>query len=311
MIGDTMTKAVIVHGGAWNIPETLIKAHKEGTLAALRLGWEVLEQGGSAVMAVVKAISAMELDPTFDAGVGAFLNTDGEVELDAGLMDGQTLDIGAVAAVQRIKTPIVLAHGLLRGDHNLMVGKGALRLAQQIGVEECEMEELIVEREKQLWEEIRRKGIETKARRMFDTVGAVAFDGEGNLAAGTSSGGTPHKLPGRVGDAPLVGCGFYADNLLGGTSVAGWGEAIMKMVVAKSAVDLLAEGRHPQKAAEIIVRRLWDRVAGRGGIIMVDKHGRVGYAFNTQRMAYAYMRDDLTEAVVGMGKPYNLRCTPD
>ena len=296
-----MTRAIIVHGGAWSIPDDLVEAHRRGVLAAVEGGWQVLQQGGTALDAVVRAITIMELDPTFDAGVGAFLNADGNVELDAGLMDGTTLRVGAVGAIQLIKTPIVVARRLLEdGRHSFLVGEGALRYARQAGIEDCRMEELIVDRERRLWESIKARGAEATVPDVFGTVGAVAVDACQNIAAGTSSGGVPFKLPGRIGDTPLVGCGFYADSAYSGASVTGIGEAIMRILVAKRAVDLVAAGHHPQEAAEATVRHLRDRVGGRGGIIVMDKRGEIGYAFNTPRMAYAYRREGMVTSVVGV-----------
>lgn len=296
-----MTRAIVVHGGAWSIPDDLVAAHQQGVLAAAEGGWQVLQQGGTALDAVVRAITIMELDPTFDAGVGAFLNADGDVELDAGLMDGTTLRVGAVGAIQLVKTPIVVARRLLEDSrHSFLVGEGALRYARQAGIEDCRMEELIVDRERRLWESIKARGAEATVPNVFGTVGAVAMDACRNIAAGTSSGGVPFKLPGRIGDTPLVGCGFYADSAHSGASVTGIGEAIMRILMAKRAVDLVAEGYHPQEAAEATVRHLYDRAGGRGGIIVMDKRGEIGYAFNTPRMAYAYKREGMVSSAVGI-----------
>lgn len=283
------------------MPDDLVEANREGVLAAVEGGWQILEQGGSALDAVVRAITIMELDPTFDAGVGAFLNADGNVELDAGLMDGTTLRVGAVGAIQCVKTPIVVARRLLDDSrHSFLVGEGALRYARRIGVEECQMEELVIDRERRLWESIRSGRAGATVPDIFGTVGAVAIDSRQTIAAGTSSGGVPFKLPGRIGDTPLVGCGFYADSMSSGASVTGIGEAIMRILMAKTAVDLVAAGCHPMEAAQNAVSRLHDRVGGRGGIIVLDRSGEIGYAFNTPRMAYAYRREGMAKPVVGI-----------
>jgi beta-aspartyl-peptidase (threonine type) len=297
-----MPEAFVVHGGAWDIPDELVQAHREACLTAVLAGWSVLCAGGSALDAVEQAIMLMEDDPALDAGVGAFLNADGEVELDAGLMDGTTLAVGSVAAVQRIRHPITLARRVVESEHVLLVGPGAERFAAAHGVERCPSALLVVPRELERWATI---GADQgfHIRQAFthagDTIGAVAMDQAGNVAAGTSTGGTPHKLPGRVGDSPLVGSGYYADSGLGGASCTGWGEGIMRVVLAKSAVDRMARC-DAMAAARWAVGHLADKVNGLGGIILVDRQGRVGCAFNTPRMAFAYIHEGLEQPVLGI-----------
>ncbi len=249
----------------------------------------MLARGGSALDAVETAIRILEDAPTFDAGVGSVLNTDGLVELDAGIMDGRTLNLGAVAAVKTIRNPVTLARRVLESPYTLLVCDGALRFAREVGFAECEPEELIVERERLALQ--RHLADQAAAAATHDvrgdTVGAVALDQAGNLAAGTSTGGRRFKRPGRVGDVPLPGCGFYADNLLGAASSTGEGEAIARIVMAKRAVDALADGCHPQAAAEEAISYLATWVNGRAGLILLDRFGRVGVAFNAARMAWA------------------------
>lgn len=295
-----MATALIVHGGAWDIPDELVAAHRAACLAAIEAGWQELRAGGSALDAVERAIMVMEDDPALDAGVGAFLNAEGEVELDAGLMDGTTLAAGSVAAVQRIRHPITLARKVMESEHVLLVGQGAERFAQRHQVERCPSATLVIPRELARWAaNAANPGFD--ARQSFtqsrDTVGAVALDEEGNVAAGTSTGGTPHKLPGRVGDSPLVGSGYYADSTLGGASCTGWGEGIMRVVLAKSTIDRLTHD-DAMAAARWGVSCLEGKVNGLGGIIVLDRHGRVGYASNTPRMALAYMQESLERPVV-------------
>ncbi len=285
---------MIVHGGAWDIPDEEVEAHKRGCRRALLAGWEILQAGGNALDAVERAIVVMEDDPTFDAGVGSFLNAEGAVELDAGLMDGRDLNAGAVMAVSTIKNPIVLAHRVLASEYVYIVGPGASRFAREVGLEECPPEELIVERERKRWEERSGTPWDIFGR---GTVGAVALDRQGNIAAGTSTGGSPFKPPGRVGDSPLVGCGYYADNTAGAASSTGHGEAIIKINMAKSAVDFLRQ-MSAQDAAQAAIRLLAERLDSRGGLILVDKEGEVGYAFNTPRMARACLSEGMPEPVV-------------
>ncbi len=280
--------AIVVHGGAWAIPDDEWEAHQAGCRAAARAGWDVLARGGPAMDAVEAAVRILEDDPTFDAGTGSHLNTDGVVELDAGMMDGRTLDVGAVAGVQTIRNPITLARRVLESPHALLIGAGAERFAREAGIAECRPEELVIARERTIWESCRANP--ALAEEFFaprgDTVGAVALDQDGGIAAGTSTGGKKYKRPGRVGDSPLVGSGFYADSLLGGASSTGDGEAILRIVMAKRAVDALIRDRDPQVVATETIAYLARRVNGRGGLILLDRHGRVGAAFNTPRMAW-------------------------
>lgn len=295
-----MTIAMIVHGGAWAIPDDQVDAHARGCLDAVQAGYAALRKGGSALDAVQTAIRRMEDDPIFDAGKGSCLTQDGLVELDASLMDGATLNVGAVACVKHIAQPIRLARLVLESPHVLLVGEGAERFAQQHGMVLCDTEDLIVDRERQIWEEFRQQG-QARYGDAFeprhDTVGAVALDASGNIAAGLSTGGTPNKLPGRVGDVPQVGCGFYADNAVGGVACTGLGEAIARMALAQRVMQMLESGASPQQAAEQAVQALAARVGGTAGLIALDRLGQVGVAYNTKRMARAY----LTE---GMVRPY-------
>lgn len=301
--------AIIVHGGAWFIHAEEHEAHKVGCRAAAIAGFDVLRQGGSALEAVETAIVCMEDDATFDAGLGAHLNRDGVVQLDAGIMDGRTYQVGAVAAIERVKNPIRVARHLLTSKHNMFAGPGATAYAEACGIPLCDAEELIVPRERDRWLVYREQG-EPPSEIVFlgensggpkgkGTVGAVAIDRLGDIAAGTSTGGTPFKPSGRVGDSPLPGCGYYADNALGGVSVTGHGEAIIRVQLARSAADFCTK-LHASSAAEAAVRMLSDRVDGRGGLIMIDHMGRVGYAYNTPQMARAYMIEGMDAPEVGI-----------
>jgi len=298
-----MKPALIVHGGAWDIPDEAVETCRAGCRRALEAGWAILSRGGSALDAVEAAIVVLEDDPVFDAGTGSHLNLDGRVELDAIVMDGGTLRAGAVAAVQRIRNPIRLARKVLeRCEHMMLVGEGAERFAAEQELEGCEPEELVTEAERLAWTRCRgeRHAAAHHRGHQQDTVGAVAMDRDGRLIAGTSTGGTCCKLPGRVGDSPLIGCGCYADAQAGGVSCTGWGEAIMKIVMAKTAADLLrrstnsaeTSGDSAMQAAREAVRVLAERGRGTGGLILLDREGRPGYAFSTPRMAYAYVSTD-------------------
>jgi L-asparaginase / beta-aspartyl-peptidase len=286
--------SLIVHGGAWEIPDEALEPCRAGCRRALAAGWEILSNGGSALDAAEAAIIVLEDDPIFDAGLGSHLNRDGRIELDAILMDSGTLKAGAVAAVGRIRNPVRLARKVLENtEHMMLVGAGAEQFAVEQGMELCRPEELVLPSEREAWQscrEGRHRAVEHFAHR-HGTVGAVVRDVRGNIVAGTSTGGTCCKLPGRVGDSPLIGCGCYADGEAGGASATGWGEAIMKVVMAKAAVDLLRSGLAPTVAAEASVKLLAGRAGGLGGIILVDREGQIGLAHNTRRMAYGYAKD--------------------
>jgi L-asparaginase / beta-aspartyl-peptidase len=287
--------AIIVHGGAHRIEPADWEANKAGCRSAALVGFEILKQGGSALEAVEKAINLMEDNPIFDAGLGSYLNQDGVVQLDAGLMDGQNLRIGAVAAVEELKNPISLARYLLSCEHSFFAGKGAELFARQNGFSLCPNKELITQREYQRWLEYRRAENKDLVADEFErgngTVGAVALDSLGNIVAGSSTGGTLFKPAGRIGDTPLPGCGYFADNKLGGASSTGHGESIIRVQLSRTAVDLAAS--LPAAAAcRAAVAILHERTKGFGGVIMIDHRGQIGFAGNTPNMVVAYLSDD-------------------
>ena len=284
---------LLVHGGAWAIPDEMVEAHLDGVRAAMAAGWSVLNKGGSALDAVEEVVVIMENDEAFDAGRGSFLNRDGKVQLDALIMDGATLRAGGVGCVEHIANPVRAARKVLgESPHVYFVAEGAERFAQEHGIPLCENQDLIIPREIERLRALRSSA--TKTEELFaptishDTVGAVALDTSGNIAAATSTGGTLNKAPGRLGDSSLIGCGCYADNQSAAVSTTGWGEPIMKLVLAKWAADRVASGNLPQWVAAEAMNYLKDRVNGHGGIILLDAAGRFGLAHNTPRMAWAY-----------------------
>jgi beta-aspartyl-peptidase (threonine type) len=293
------TPQLIIHGGAWDIPEAEIDGHLNGVKIATEIGWAILKNGGAALDAVEAAIQSLEDDPAFDAGRGAWLNSAGEIELDAIIMNGADLNSGAVAAVQHIRNPISLARLVMeRSPHSLIVAKGASDFAQAQGIKLVDESELLTGQELERWRAIKaRPGFSAQAAfagdpRPHGTVGAVALDAQGHIACGTSTGGTPNKLEGRVGDSPLIGCGAYADDLSAGASATGWGESIMKVVLCKSACDFVAHGLDAQSAAEKAIEVLDHRAAGSGGVIVIDRSGHIGCAYNTPMMARAWVEDN-------------------
>lgn len=290
--------AIVVHGGAWYVPDQQRAQYEAGCESAARAGWQVLNAGGTALRAVEAAVRVLEDDPTYDAGRGSYLNRAGYVEMDAIIMDGHTLDLGAVAAVQRLRHPITLARKVLGlEEHSFLVAEGAMQLAEQLGMSFCAEDDLMGQVEDpdddDAWLPPEMKVAAS------DTVGAVALDVQGDLAVATSTGGTPNKRPGRVGDSPLVGCGAYADNELGAAAATGWGERLMRIVPSKTACDFLGQGLSAQAAAEATIEMLAQRVSGYGGVILIDREGRVGLAHNTPHMSFAYIAAD-HDVVVGV-----------
>jgi L-asparaginase / beta-aspartyl-peptidase len=283
---------MVVHGGAWAIPDDMVEAHLRGVRNAMAAGWRVLQRGGTALDAVEEAVVVMEDDETFDAGRGSFLNRDGKVQLDALIMDGATLRAGGVGCVERIANPVRAARKILSDSpHVYFVAEGAERFAAEHGIPLCRNEDLIIPREVERLHEFQARASEQKEDLFapavsHDTVGAVALDREGNIAAATSTGGTLNKAPGRLGDSSLIGCGCYADNRTAAASTTGWGEPIMKLVLAKWAADRVASGSLPEWVAAEAMNFLKSRVQGHGGIILLDTRGRFGIAHNTPRMAW-------------------------
>jgi L-asparaginase / beta-aspartyl-peptidase len=289
---------LVVHGGAWAMPDDMVEAHLRGVRNALAVGWRVLDRGGSALDAVEQAVVTMEDDETFDAGRGSFLNRDGKVQLDALIMDGATLRAGGVGCVERLRNPIRVARKILsESPHVYFVGEGAERFAEEHGVELCRNEDLIIPREiehlRKYQHEAASLDLGKDGKDLFaptishDTVGAVALDRDGNIAAATSTGGTLNKAPGRLGDSSLIGCGCYADNLSAAVSTTGWGEPIMKLVLAKWTADRVSAGNLPEWAAQEAMNYLQQRLNGHGGIIVLNARGQFGVAHNTPRMAWA------------------------
>jgi L-asparaginase / beta-aspartyl-peptidase len=293
------TPAILIHGGAWHIARSERANHIAGCREAALAGWERLERGASALDAVEAAVRVLEDNVCFDAGRGSYFNRDGRVQLDAIMMDGHTLNMGAVAAVERVRNPISLARLVLeRCEHNFIVGSGAESFAAAMGMPLCDPDDLLGTLDTGSWSPpvLLEFGAVPVTSSGGDTVGAVAMDVKGHLAVATSTGGTPDKWPGRVGDSPLVGCGAYADDWAGVAAATGSGESLMKIVTSKSAVDLMAAGLTAQEAADATLALLWERVRGYGGVILIDPAGRIGLAHNTPNLAYAYVLSDGTVA---------------
>jgi beta-aspartyl-peptidase (threonine type) len=294
--------AIIVHGGAGDrTPEGVNSGapddpRLEGARRACAAGAELLARGGSALDAVEAAVRALEDDPLFNAGTGSTLTAAGDVELDASIMDGERLRCGAVAVVKDVRNPISLARAVMeRTAHVMLAGPAASAFAREAGFPPHDNALLVTPAQRARWEQARRGGPSSKT----GTVGAVARDARGHLAAATSTGGMAMKLPGRVGDTPLVGCGTYADDGLAAVSCTGHGEKIIPLTLARHVADLVGAGRSAMDAAREGIALLGRRVEGTGGLIVVAPDGTVGFAHNTPAMTRAWLAEDGTIVAEG------------
>ena len=302
--------AIVVHGGAGAEPTEGRDELRAGMRAAVEAGWALLRSGAASLDAVEAAVRVLEDHPRFNAGRGAVLTAEGTVELDASIMEGDRLRCGAVAAVRAIANPIMLARRVLEdGRHVLLVGEGAVRFARDQGIAECDPAALITERQLRRW---RARGGSAPTGPPpapataagpggpTGTVGAVALDARGTMAAATSTGGTAGKLPGRVGDSALIGCGTYAESTIGGASCTGTGEAIIRTVLAHRALGFLRDAEDPEYAARVAVDVLVDEGGGAGGLILLDWRGRAGFACSTPFMPVAWRSPAHAESVLAV-----------
>jgi L-asparaginase / beta-aspartyl-peptidase len=274
--------AIMIHGGAGASPTDRDEL-RDGMRAAVQAGWMALAEGATALDAVEAAVRVLEDHPRFNAGRGSVLTEDGAVQMDASIMEGDRLTCGAVAAVERVANPVSLARRVLEdGRHVLLVADGAEAFARAAGISACDPASLVTERQ-------RRRLAERRAPAPTGTVGAVALDRHGTAAAATSTGGTMGKRAGRVGDSALIGCGTYADSTLGAVSCTGDGEAIIRVVLARRALDFLKEAGDADYASRVAVDLLVEEGRGEGGLILVDWRGRTGFAHSTPFMPVAWM----------------------
>lgn len=269
---------IVIHGGAGtilkeNMSDSLEKAYRTKLEEAIRTGHEILANGGTAVEAVQRTINVMEDSPLFNSGKGAVFTNAGTNELDASIMDGETLNAGAVAGVTTIKNPINLAYEVMvNSEHVLLAGKGAEAFAKERGIE---MVDPYIK--------------DTK----FGTVGCAALDKNGNLAAGTSTGGMTNKRWGRIGDAPIIGAGTYANNATCAVSGTGWGEFFIRGMVAYDISALMEyKGLSLQEAARLVIQEKNPALGGNGGIVAIDHDGNVAMEFNTAGMYRAKMNKE-------------------
>ncbi|XP_073945454.1 probable isoaspartyl peptidase/L-asparaginase GA20639 isoform X2 [Choristoneura fumiferana] len=300
-----MKPIIIVHGGAGDIPQSRVKGKLDGTKAAVIAGHRVLESGGSALEAVEAAVVSMELDENFNAGYGSVLNLRGEVEMEASIMCGKSLDVGAVTLVKDFLHPISIAHKVLtESPHSLLGAEGAKIFALEKGFETVPPESLITQQAKDALQNFLKHGefgrteIGLQDEGGVGTVGAVAVDAGGHVAVATSTGGMSGKAVGRIGDTPQIGSGTYADDKVGGVSTTGHGESILKYCLAHSIINAMRDGTHADIATKKSVIGMTERLNNTAGAITLSKDGDVGVHFSSKRMSWAYIRD--TEIYYGI-----------
>ena len=308
---DTVVNfGIVIHGGAGtilkkNMSDSLEQAYKEKLEEAIKTGHKILADGGTAMEAVQRTINIMEDSPLFNAGKGAVFTNEGTNELDASIMDGKTLNAGAVAGVTTIKNPINLAHEvMINSEHVMLGGKGAERFAKEQGLELVDPKYFYTENRFKSMERIReneQKKTDKASNKTafvdpyiknskFGTVGCAALDKNGNLAAGTSTGGMTNKKYNRIGDAPIIGAGTYANNKTCAVSSTGWGEYFIRGMVAHDISAMMEyKGVSLQEAASEVIQKKIPELGGDGGIIAIDHNGNVAMEFNTAGMYRASM----------------------
>jgi len=284
--------AIVIHGGAGTIARADMSVEKEAEIRAtlntsVRAGHDVLLAGGTSTDAVIAAINVMEDSPLFNAGNGAVFNAGGTHEMDASIMEGAGLNAGAVASVAHIKNPIDLACRVMTdSEHVMLMGEGAEEFARQQGFEMMDPAYFYTEFRWQQLQRIKARELATKDQQdqWFSTVGAVALDSHGNLAAGTSTGGTSNKRWGRVGDSPIIGAGTYADNNSCAVSATGHGEFFIRHVVAYNICNRVELGTPLNEAADTVVNDILVKAEGEGGVIAIDRQGNIVAPFNSEGM---------------------------
>jgi beta-aspartyl-peptidase (threonine type) len=306
---------IVVHGGAGTWQPERSQPGLEGVKRAAKKGFEILEKGGSAVDSVMEAVAVMEDDGVFNAGYGSSLNIEKGIEMEASIMDGKTLQAGAAGLLKDIKNPVRLARIVMeKTDHVFVVGEGAEKVARMFNLERrnpiTELRLKYYEQQKKaLFDgkfELPRLASLVKAYpELFDleTVGAVALDKDGNVAAATSTGGFPLKLPGRIGDSPLIGCGTYADNQAGACSATGIGEIAIRLVLAKTVCNYMENGKTAQEAVELAIKVVNKRISAtynHMGLISVDIHGEIGAAHNSPNLCWTYIKPGTREPVASL-----------
>lgn len=291
----------MIHGGCGALAHIRREGSEDAFMNSLRGilegGRQLLAHGGSALDAVEYCAIALENDPLYNAGHGSVLNEYGEVEMDAAIMDGRGLEAGAVAGITNIKNPITLARRVLeKSEHVMLIGKGAREFANLWNVEGMTDDYFVIDSRIKQWQEAQQAGgmmldhEDAEPQRKFGTIGAVARDAAGNLAAATSTGGIVNKRWGRVGDSPIVGAGVFADNMTCAVSATGYGEQFQRTVLSKMIADFIHfKGMDATEAATAGIDYLVERVRGLGGVIVIDRHGRCAFSHSTSGLICGYI----------------------
>lgn len=279
--------SIAVHGGAKEIAPEEEAANREGLAAAIEAGRAVLAEGGSALDAVEAAVRELESRPVFNAGRGSDPTSEGGIEMCSAIMDGATLDIGGVMAIEEVCHPVSVARALLGEKEILLAGPGALRFAREIGAELCGTAEL-------------RTSDAATEEAAHDTVGAVARDAEGNLAAATSTGGLDGQRPGRVADSPMPGCGYYAENGIGAVALSGHGEQIARLRLAARIMERLGTDA-PERAIDAALAQM-TRTGGDAGAIAIGAEGQIGWSHNSPHFAVAWIAEGDNGPSIALGK---------
>ena len=293
-----MDIALMVHAGAGIYPPQYVGPAQKGCREGILAGWRILQNNGSALDAVEAAVRVLEDNPLYNAGTGSSLTSEGKIEMDAGIMDGATLQVGAVAGVESIKNPLKLARKVLESQHVMLIGRGAQQFALDHGMSLCKRDDLLTEHVYKKWQEQLNAQVPWKEWK-HGTVGAVAVDRAGHLAAATSTGGLMNKHPGRVGDSPLVGCGYYADEYAA-VSCTGYGEDFVRLLIARRTAEYIAQGHTAQSAADKAMNLRSTLTSGTGALIVVDAQGRAAFAKVSQNMPYASISGEMVEPETGI-----------
>jgi len=314
-LSEKRNPVIVVHGGAGRWHPERSQPGLAGVKKAAKVGFDIINNRGTAVDAVMEAVAVMEDDGSFNAGYGSSLNIEKEVEMEASIMDGKTLQAGAAGLLKDIRNPVRLARIVMENtDHVFVVGKGAEKLAKMFNLErrdpKTELRLKYYEQQKEALldgkfelpklSELIKRHIEFFE---LETVGAVALDKDGNVAAATSTGGFPLKLPGRIGDSPSIGCGTYADNEAGACSTTGVGEVAIRLVLAKTVCNHMGNGKTAQEGVELAVKlinRKMPAIYNHMGLIAVDSHGRIGAAHNSPNMCWAYLTPKTQEPITSL-----------
>lgn len=306
---------MVVHGGAGTWQPERSQPGILGVKKAATIGFEVLKKDGKALDAVMEAVSSMEDDGAFNAGYGSSLNIDKQIEMEASIMDGKTLQAGAAGLLHDVKNPVRLARIVMEdSDHVFVVGEGAEKLAK---LHKLPRRDPMTDLRLRYYEAQKKALLEGKYElpklaelvkqhpELFslETVGALALDKNGNVAAATSTGGFPLKLPGRIGDSPLIGCGTYADNLVGACSATGVGEIAIRLVLAKTVCTYMENGKSADKAVEFAIKLVNQRIPtgyNAMGLVALDTQGRIGVAHNSANLCWAYLTPNMKEPIASL-----------